>query len=117
MPHTRRYERFQIKVPVYVTAADGSTFRKTIHLESRDVSAGGLSFETSQKVPLEADSRIVISAIGDLTGPVLIQGRVAHREKNPENGRYTIGVEFTEFVNITRDDLIRHIEAWRPRSS
>lgn len=109
----RRYQRFRVKVPVYITASDGTALMKNIHLESRDVSGGGLSFETSQKVPLEAESRVVISGLGDLKGPVLIHGRVAHREKDPKTGRYTVGVEFTGFVNITLDELIRHIESWK----
>jgi c-di-GMP-binding flagellar brake protein YcgR len=107
----RRHARFRIKVPVYV-ALDGDTFSKTIHLESRDVSAGGLSFETSRKVPLEAESKVVVSRLGDLGEPALIHGRVVHREKDPETGRYTVGLEFVEFVNVTPEELMARIEAW-----
>lgn len=107
----RRYERFRIKVPVYV-ALEGGTFRKTIPLQSRDVSGGGLSFETSRKIPLNAKSRVVVSKLGEVADPAMIYGRVAHRSKDPKTGRYTIGIEFIEFVNVTREELLAHIETW-----
>ena len=109
----RRFERYTIKVPLFIHAMDGSTVRKVIHIESRDVSAGGVSFETSQKVPLEAQSRVVLSQLGDLKGDALIRARVAHREKDPKTGRYMVGLEFTEFVNITREELVAHLESWK----
>lgn len=114
-PGGRRFERYSIKVPLFIHAIDGSTVRKVIHIESRDVSLGGVSFETSQKVPLEAESRVVLSQVGDLKGDALIRGRVAHREKDPKTGRYTVGLEFTEFVNITMEELLAHIEGWKGR--
>jgi c-di-GMP-binding flagellar brake protein YcgR len=81
----RKHARVRLNVPVYI-ALEGGTFRKTIPLESRDLSGGGLSFETSRKV--------------------------AHTQKNPDTGRYTVGLEFIEFVNVTREDLLARIEGW-----
>lgn len=107
----RRYERFRVKVPVFI-AVDGGTFRKTIHLESRDVSAGGLCFETSRQIPLNAKSKVVVSKIGDVGDPALIQGRVAYCDQDPTTGRYRVGLEFLEFVNVTQEQLRVHIEAW-----
>jgi c-di-GMP-binding flagellar brake protein YcgR len=107
----RKFERVLIKVPVYI-AIDGGTFRKTIHLESRDVSGGGLAFETSRKIPLNAKSKVVVSKLGEVAEPAMIHGRVAHRSKDPVTGRYTIGLEFIEFVNVTREQLLAHIHAW-----
>ena len=107
----RRFARFRVKVPVYVEI-DGGTFRKTIHLESRDVSGGGLSFETSRKIPLNAKSKVVVSKLGEVAEPAMIHGRVAHRSKDPVSGRYTIGLEFIEFVNVSREQLMAHIEKW-----
>lgn len=108
----RRYERYRVQAPIYIRSVDGTTLRKLIHIESRDISAGGVSFETSQKVPLEAESRVVLSKIGDISS-ALIHGRVAHRERDPKTGRYTVGLEFTEFVDVTREELIAHIESWK----
>jgi c-di-GMP-binding flagellar brake protein YcgR len=107
----RRFARFQIKVPVYI-AIDGGTFRKTIHLESRDVSGGGLAFETSRKIPLNAKSKVVVSKLGEVGEPAMIHGRVAHRSKDPVTGRYTVGLEFIEFINVSREQLLAHIEEW-----
>lgn len=109
----RRHERIAVKVPLYITAA-GKLVRKTVPLESRDISAGGVCFETGRRVPLDARSRVVISKLGDLPDPVLIHGRVAWRQKHPFNGRYMVGIEFTDFENITREELIQKIESWRP---
>jgi c-di-GMP-binding flagellar brake protein YcgR len=107
----RRFARIRIKVPVYIEI-DGGTFRKTIHLESRDVSGGGLAFDTSRKIPLNAKSKVVVSKLGEVSEPAMIYGRVAHRSKDPETGRYTIGLEFIEFVNVSREELLAHIEKW-----
>jgi c-di-GMP-binding flagellar brake protein YcgR len=107
----RRFERFRIKVPVYIEI-DGGTFRKTIHLESRDVSGGGLAFDTSRKIPLNAKSKVVVSKLGEVSEPAMIYGRVAHRSKDPATGRYTVGLEFIEFVNVSREELLTHIEKW-----
>lgn len=107
----RRYQRFPIKVPVYI-AFRGGTFRKIIPLESRDVSGGGVCFETSQRLPLHAQSRLVVSKLGDLTEPALIRGRVVHCEQDPATGRYTVGLEFVRFENVTREELQARVDAW-----
>ena len=106
----RRYERFRVKVPVYV-AVEGGTLRKVIPLESRDVSVGGVSFETSHEVPLSAKSKVVVS-LGDPSGPALIHGRVAYLKQDPVGGRYTVGLEFVGFENVTREELLARIDAW-----
>jgi c-di-GMP-binding flagellar brake protein YcgR len=107
----RRHARFAVHVPVYIS--DGDTMlHKTVRLVSRDISAGGLCFETGHELPLEAASRVVISRVGDLAGPIVIHGRVAWRHPHPFNGRYLIGIEFTGFENITRDRLLAAIDDW-----
>jgi len=111
-PDKRRYERFKLRVPLYISM-EGLLFHKKIHLESKDVSAGGMSFETSREIPLEAESRVVVSDLGDLATPTFIRGRVAHLQQDPATGRYTVGIEFLEFVNTTREDLAARIEAWQ----
>jgi c-di-GMP-binding flagellar brake protein YcgR len=111
-PDKRRYERFKLRVPLYISM-EGLLFHKKIHLESKDVSAGGMSFETSREIPLEAESRVVVSDLGDLATPTFIRGRVAHLKQDPATGRYRVGIEFLEFVNTTREDLAARIEAWQ----
>jgi hypothetical protein len=108
----RRQPRFAITVPIYVAMVDGVIMRKQIALESRDVSAGGLCFETSRRLPLHADSRLVLSRLGDVEGGARIHGRVAYCVMNPATGKYRVGVEFTEFVGITSAEVWAHIERW-----
>lgn len=117
MKEGRRYPRFNIQVPVYISGVDGSLFRKHILLESSDVSGGGLSFETRRKIPLEAKSQVVVAKLGDLADGASIHGRVVHRQQDPKTGRYRVGLEFTEFVNVTREQLLSRIEAWATNPS
>lgn len=105
----RHYQRYPVRVPLFI-AADDELFHKTVHLESRDVSAGGLSFETGKELPLSAESRVVLARLGDIVEPVVIEGRVARVTRDEATGRYVIGVEFTRFVNITREQLLERLE-------
>ncbi|HYN01340.1 MAG TPA: PilZ domain-containing protein [Vicinamibacteria bacterium] len=107
----RKHRRFSLRVPIYVAAADG-VVRKTIHIESRDISAGGVSFETGRELPLEAESQVAVSRLGDVSAPVLVRGRVAWTKALPEAGRYLVGVEFTDFDGLTREELVARMEAW-----
>lgn len=107
----RKYARFVTHVPIYIT--DGpDLLHKTVRLVARDISAGGLCFETGRDLALEASSRVVISGLGALPGPILIHGRVAWRHPHPFNGRYLVGIEFTGFENVSRDQLLEEIEGW-----
>jgi c-di-GMP-binding flagellar brake protein YcgR len=108
----RQHRRYPVKVPIFISI-DGGIFRKTVRLESRDISAGGLSFETGREVPLEAESRVVVARIGDLAEPALIQGKVAHIHHDLESGRFTVGIQFTGFDNVTPEELERRIENWQ----
>ena len=108
----RQHPRFQIRVPLYISV-EGEIFRKTVWLESKDVSGGGLSFETGREIELNAESRVVVARIGDLAEPALIQGRVARIEQDPATGRFTVAIEFTGFENVSREELIKRIESWR----
>ena len=56
---------------------------------------------------------VIVAGLGDLGKPAFIRGRVVHREKDPGTNRYTVGLQFTSFVNTTREDLLARIEAWK----
>jgi c-di-GMP-binding flagellar brake protein YcgR len=107
----RAYPRHRLAVPLYITMGE-DYLHKTISLESKDVSGGGLSFETRKQVPLEAESSVIVAKLGDLGQPAFIRGRVVHRRQDPATNRYTVGLQFTSFVNTTREDLLARIEAW-----
>jgi c-di-GMP-binding flagellar brake protein YcgR len=108
----RKYKRYQMKVPIYISLK-GGVYKKMIGIECRDISGGGLSFETDRKLPIKAESRVVVSQLGDMPESARIEGRVVHRSKHPTTGRYWVGVEFTEFVNITREELLEQLEDWK----
>lgn len=109
----RQHRRFQIRVPLFISV-DGEVFRKTVRLESLDISAGGVSFETGREVPVAAESRVVVAKLGDIAEPALIEGRVAHVRQDEVTGRFVVGIEFTRFVNVTREDLVQRLERGFP---
>ena len=108
-PENRRDRRFSLRVPIYVAIGD-EVVRKTVHLESRDVSAGGLSFETGRDVPLDAEAQVVLARAGEGATPLAIRGRVAWTRQIPESGRYVVGIRFSDFDGLTREDLAARIE-------
>ena len=108
----RKYPRHAVHVPLYVSL-EGSLYHKPVALESKDVSGGGLAFVTRSRLPIDAASRVIVSRLGDLPSSAQILARVAYRREDPETGGYTVGLEFTEFVDVTRDELLARIEGWR----
>ncbi len=112
MPAERAYPRHRVAVPLYITMG-GEYLQKTIPLESKDVSGGGICFETSKQIPLEAESSVIVAGLGDLGKAAFIHGRVVHRTQDPATERYTVGLQFTGFINTTREELLARIEAWK----
>jgi c-di-GMP-binding flagellar brake protein YcgR len=108
-PERRKDPRFTARVPIYL-AIGGEVVRKTVHLESRDVSAGGLSFETGREIPLDAEAQVVLAHAGEEKGAVAIHGRVVWTRLLPETGRYVVGVRFTDLDGLTPDSLRDLIE-------
>jgi len=108
-PENRRDRRFSLRVPIYVSIG-GEVVRKTVHLESRDISAGGLSFETGRDVPLDAEAQVVLARAGEGATPLAIRGRVVWTRQIPESGRYLVGVRFSDFDGLTREELAARIE-------
>jgi hypothetical protein len=107
----RAYPRHRVTVPLYI-ALGNEFLHKTIPLETKDVSGGGISFETTKAIPLDAESSVIVSGLGNLGKAALIHGRVVHRTKHAAGERYTVGLQFTGFINTTRDELLARIEAW-----
>ncbi len=109
----RRFERVPIRVPLLIIV-DGELYRKKVEIECRNISGGGLSFETSREIPVEADLRIVLSKLGDLPDAAHIEGRVAYLNESSEAERYVVGVEFQRFINISQEELVDRIHSWTP---
>ena len=108
----RQFERWQIKVPIYITA-DGTLFQKRVRLESQDISGGGLAFETSRRLSLHAESQVVLGQLGAIAKPAVIRARVAHLVRIPDSRRFRVGLEFTEFINTSREQILAEIERWK----
>ena len=109
----RRFPRVSLKVPLFITVGGGRLYEKAVEIECCDISGGGLSFETRREIPLDARSKIVMGRLGNLPSSAIIEGRVAYRCKQAGTNRYTIGVEFLDFVNTSREELLERIQSWR----
>ncbi len=113
----RRFPRVSLKVPLFITVGGGRLYEKAVAIECRDISGGGLSFETRREIPLEARSEVVVGRLGDLPSSAIIEGRVVYRLKRAGTGLYTVGVEFLDFVNTSREVLVERIQAWQVDSA
>ena len=113
----RKYKRVSVRVPLFVSLDGDVLLKKMIRIESCDLSGGGLSFETSKKVPVEANSRVVVAKLGDLSEAAQIEGRVVYRRRDAATGRYAIGLEFIRFINVTREELVNRIEQWEAQAT
>lgn len=112
----RRFPRHRIRIPLFISLPD-VTFRKLIPIHSRDISAGGIGFETSRRLPLDSHSSLVFSGLGGLPQAAAIEGVVVYSSRDPVSGRYLVGVEFTAFVQVTREQLAAAIADWERRES
>ncbi len=101
----RRYLRYPVKVPLYISVK-GGVFQRFVEIHSKDLSEGGIAFETSKRIPLEANTRVEVSVLAGLPPDCRIEGHVVYRQKNPATARYTIGVAFDRFVNVDRAELL-----------
>ena len=107
----RAFERFLLQVPLYVSLPD-RVYRKKLSLQSRDVSGGGLSFVTREKLPIDARSRVVVAELGDFLGSAHIEGTVVYIRRLGAGKGYTVGIEFTKFVDVDREALIERLKQW-----
>jgi c-di-GMP-binding flagellar brake protein YcgR len=107
----RAHRRYPIRVPLYVNV-EGRVFKKKLRLHSRDVSAGGLSFTTRQKLPIDARSKVIIGKLGDFLDSAHIEGMVVYLRRDKEQKHYAVGVEFTRFVDVEQEQLAARLKEW-----
>ena len=108
----RKHARIAVRLPLYVALAD-EVYQKMVSVETRNLSEGGLLFETRTPLPLESESRMMVSRLGGLPDSAHIEARVAHCRHDPASGLYTVGLRFTRFVDVTPAEVIARIEAYR----
>jgi hypothetical protein len=101
----RQHPRWPARVPLYV-ALEGELFQKSVAVEARDVSAGGLAFETRTPLPQEARTTIMLGKLEGLPATAHIEARIVHSQPHPDGDGFTIGVQFTRFVDVTPEDLL-----------
>ncbi len=109
----RRFPRVSLTVPLFITVGGGRLYEKAVEIECLDISGGGMTFETRREIPLDARSKIVVGGLGDLPSSAIIEGRVVYRRKQAGTDRYTVGVEFLDFVNTSREELVERIQTWK----
>jgi len=112
----RVHPRFPIRVPLFINV-EGRVFKKKLRLHSRDISAGGLSFTTRQKLPIDARSKVIIGRIGDFLESAHIEGMVVYLRRDREAKQYAVGVEFTRFVDVEQEALSARLKEWESLSS
>ena len=111
----RKHDRLVAKVPLYIVMG-GEIFQKMIDIETQNISTGGLAFETHREIPVDAESLVMVSRLGDLPPTAQIQGRVVHCNHDADRDVYIVGVTFTTFEGVTPEELTARIEAWRKRA-
>jgi c-di-GMP-binding flagellar brake protein YcgR len=107
----RVHPRFPIRVPLYINV-EGRVFKKKLRLHSRDISAGGLSFTTRQKLPIDARSKVIIGKLGDFLDSAHIEAQVVYLRRDKELKQYAVGVEFTRFVDVEQQALAHWLMEW-----
>ena len=107
----RAHRRYPIRVPLYVNV-EGRVFKKKLRIHSRDISAGGLSFTTRQKLPIDARSKVIIGKLGDFLDSAHIEGMVVYLRRDNEQKHYAVGVEFTRFVDVEQEQLAARLREW-----
>lgn len=112
----RAHRRYSIRVPLYINV-EGRVFKKKLRLHSRDISAGGLSFTTRQKLPIDARSKVIIGKLGDFLESAHIEGMVVYLRRDREQKQYAVGVEFTRFVDVEQEELAARLKEWESASA
>jgi hypothetical protein len=67
---------------------------------------------TRKKLPIDARSRVVVAELGDFLESAYIEGAVVYIRKERGTKGYAVGIEFTRFVDVDRDELIERLKRW-----
>jgi hypothetical protein len=99
-----------VRVPVYVML-EGEVFQKMVQMEARNISDGGLAFETRRRISVDAESLVVVARITGLPEGAQIKARVVHSHWDAAAESCRVGIAFTEFVGVTPDEVMARINA------
>jgi hypothetical protein len=112
----RQHVRVPVRVPLYVELP-GGIFQKHVAIEARDISMGGLSFNTSRRIPEGSEARLMVARLGDLPDMAQIEARILHVRLASDGQSYTVGVAFTRLVGVTAEELITRLQSWTSAKS
>ena len=105
----RQHPRLPRRFPLYV-ALQGELYNKMVTVEARDISAGGLAFETQTPLPQDARATVMLGKLEGLPGTAHIEAQVVHSEPLPGSDSFAVGVRFVRFVDITPEELIARVK-------
>jgi len=113
MTERRRHTRHAVKVLVFVRDGD-DVIQKWVEIQTRDISLGGLCFETGRDIPVEADAFIMVGRLGgDIPDSAQIHAKVAHSQLlDGGANRYRLGLQFGKLVDVTAEQLSRRLDEW-----
>jgi hypothetical protein len=104
--HPRRPARF----PLYV-ALEGELYHKMVSVEAKDLSSGGLAFQTKTALPRDARTTLMLGKLVGLPATAHIEARVVHCQPDANGEDFIVGIEFVRFVDVTPEDLLARVTA------
>jgi hypothetical protein len=104
----REHPRWPARFPLYV-AVSGELFHKTVPVEAKDLSNGGLAFETKTALPKDAPTTVMLGKLQGLSTTAHIEARIVHCEPREGGESFIVGVEFVRFVDVTAEELLNRV--------
>jgi c-di-GMP-binding flagellar brake protein YcgR len=104
----RQHPRKPARFPLYV-ALGGELYHKTVSVQARDLSNGGLAFETSTALPDGARATVMLGRLDGLPRTAHIEARIVHCQPLPDGESFKVGVKFEDLVDITAEQLLAHV--------
>jgi len=105
--HKRRYIRVDFIAGIQVQIVDPNNKIGTLETTSKDLSAGGILFES--KYPIYIDTKVQLwIPTGTADEPLVVTGDVVRIEKF-SSGKYDIGISFLGVNNAARSELSKCI--------
>ena len=104
----RQHPRKPARFPLYVALA-GELYHKTVAVEARDLSNGGLAFETRTALPDGARATVMLGRLEGLPRTAHVEARIVHCQPLPDGESFKVGVRFEEFVDITPERLLAYV--------
>lgn len=77
---------------------------------TKDISAGGMRFETEEQISIDTQLKILLRVPGVETGEFGILGKVVRIDKLIDTAVYRIGVVFEKITDEQRNQMIEHLE-------